>query len=484
MTNINYTPAGPIAAAFHQSTAFVKGIRGPVGSGKSISCCFEIMMRALEQERGSDGWARYRAVVIRNTYGELKTTTIKSWLEWFSEEVFGKVRWDSPITHSLSLGNKRTLEVMFLAVDRPEDAKKLLSLETSMVWINECREVPKAVIDAATGRCGRFPSAKSGVGCYYPGVIMDTNPPEDDHWYARLEAETPEDWGFFVQPGGLTPGAENLNWLTQTTDSLKLHLDHPDRLAQGRVYYERLLAGKNANWVDVYVNGNFGSISSDRPVFPEFNDQLHTSRTILGGYPGLPLYIGIDAGLTPAMVFAQVSATGQLRILDELIGENIGMVQFIDTMVNPLIAMKYPNYRIISIVDPACTQRAQSDESTVFKILKNKGLNPSTASTNSFYPRREAVAFFLNRLVDGQPAFILSATITKLRKALNGDYRFKRVQVSGEERFKDEPEKNMSSHCADSLQYLCLHHHNPGKADQKPRAAHTRKYKPTSSAGY
>jgi len=483
MSTIAYAPAGPIAKAFHESNAFVKGIRGPIGSSKSVTCCMEILMRALAQERGTDGWARYRAVAIRNTYGELKTTTIRTWLEWFPEEIFGKIRWDSPITHKLDLGDKRTLEVMFLAVDRPEDAKKLLSLETGVVWINEVREIPKAVIDAASGRCGRFPAAKSGVGCYYPGIIMDTNPSESDHWYAKLEAETPETWDFFVQPGGLTPEAENLNWLTQTTETLKLPLDHPNRLAQGRVYYERLVAGKDANWVDVYVNGNFGSISSDRPVFPEFNDQVHASRTILGGYPGLPLYIGVDAGLTPAMVFAQISATGQLRILDELIGENMGMVQFIETLVNPLIAMKYPNYKIISIVDPACTQRAQSDENTVFKILKSRGLNPSTAATNAFYPRREAVAFFLNRLVDGNPAFILSATVVKLRKALNGDYKYQRVQVSGEERYKDQPMKNMSSHVSDSLQYLCLHHHNPGRPEKARAIPSHNKYK-SGIAGY
>ena len=484
MSTVNYTPAGPIATAFHNSTAFVKGIRGPIGSGKSVSCCLEILIRALAQERGTDGWAHYRAVAIRNTYGELKTTTIRTWLEWFPEEIYGKVRWDSPITHKLDLGNQRTLEVMFLAVDRPEDAKKLLSLETSVVWVNEVREIPKAVIDAASGRVGRFPSAKSGVGCYYPGIIMDTNPCEQDAWYAKLEAETPENWEFFVQPGGLTAGAENLAWLTQTSDTLKLPLDHPDRLAKGRVYYERLVAGKDANWISVYVNGNFGSISSDRAVFPEFNDQLHTSRIELGGYPGLPLYVGIDAGLTPSMVFAQVSATGQLRILDELIGENMGMVQFIDTLANPLIARKYPQYKIISIVDPACTQRAQSDESTVFKILKMKGFNPSTASTNAFYPRREAVAHFLNRLVDGNPAFILSSTIIKLRKALNGDYKYQRVQASGEERYKDVPMKNMSSHCSDALQYLCLHHHSPGREDRKPRAFSAKKYQPASTAGY
>jgi len=39
------------------------------------------------------------------------------------------------------------LEVIFLALDRPEDVKKLLSLELTGVWINEARELPKSIID-------------------------------------------------------------------------------------------------------------------------------------------------------------------------------------------------------------------------------------------------------------------------------------------------------------------------------------------------
>ena len=35
--------------------SFFRGLRGPVGSGKSVSCCIEIFRRALKQEPGPDG---------------------------------------------------------------------------------------------------------------------------------------------------------------------------------------------------------------------------------------------------------------------------------------------------------------------------------------------------------------------------------------------------------------------------------------------
>jgi len=452
-------------------------------SGKSVACAMDLMIHALQQPRGNDGWARTRAVIVRNSYPELKSTTIKTWLEFFPEETFGKMNWGSPITQLMDLGDKRTLEAIFLAIDRPMDTKKLLSLETSYVWLNEVRELPKAVLDGASGRVGRYPSAKNGAGVFHPCLIMDTNPPADDHWFAELDKETPEDWEFFHQPGGLSLEAENLNWLNQDADTILLPFNHPDRLAKGRVYYERLIGGKDENWCKVYVHGEYGSTSADRPVFPEYSDKIHHSDQILGAYPALPLYLGWDFGLTPAVVIAQVSAKGQMRILDEVIGENIGLSQFIDTMVRPLIAMKYPKYKLISLHDPAGVQRSQADEVTCRQILKHKGMNPSAVGTNAFGPRREAVAYYLTRLIDGEPAFLLSSTVRQLRKGLSGDYKYMRINVPGEERYKDQPMKNMSSHVSDALQYLCIHHHNPGRPEKARAIPSHNKYK-SGIAGY
>jgi len=489
MSTIEYTPSGPVTTAFHQSNAFVRILVGPIGSGKSVACCMDMMMHALRQPRGSDGWARSRIVIVRNTYVELKSTTIKTWLEFFPEEIFGKFVWSTPLTHNMDLGDKRTCEVIFLAVDVPADVKKLLSLEVSWAFLNESRELSKSTLDAVTGRIGRYPSAKSGAGVYHPCVVCDSNPPADDHFIALLDAETPEDWEIFHQPSGLAEEAENLDWLNQDADSIKLPLGHPDRRARGRVYYERLIGGKDKNWCDVYVHGKYGSTSNDRPVYPEYNDAVHCSEQILNAYPKLPLYLGWDFGLTPACVIGQISIKGQLRILDEVVcgfeGSTMGLLQFINTQVKPLLDMKYPGYKIISLHDPAGVQRSQADEKTCRDVLKLQGMNPSAVGTNNFMPRRESVAFFLSRLIDGEPAFIMSPTVRYLRKGLRGDYKYQRIQVSGNEaRYRDEPMKNMVSHVNDALQYLCLHHHVPGREAVKPRSNKRVKYQPASSAGY
>ena len=59
---------------------------------------------------------------------------------------------------NFGLGDKTTveLEVIFLALDKQEDVKKLLSLELTGVWINEAREIPKSIVDACTMRVAAF----------------------------------------------------------------------------------------------------------------------------------------------------------------------------------------------------------------------------------------------------------------------------------------------------------------------------------------
>ena len=176
---------------------------GPVGSSKSSACCMEVFTRACEQ-KAFLGVRRSRWAVIRNTYPELKSTTIKTWMEWFG---FAQMRYDSPITSLINLplpdGTKVELEVMFFPMDRPEEIGKLKSLELTGAWINEVGEMPKAVLDMCTQRVGRFPAVRFG-GPSWTGVVMDTNPPDDDHFYYRMaEKEHPKDWAFFRQPGGL-----------------------------------------------------------------------------------------------------------------------------------------------------------------------------------------------------------------------------------------------------------------------------------------
>jgi hypothetical protein len=186
--------------------SFIRIIRGAVGSGKSTGMCAEIMRLAMCQEPAEDGWRYCKAGVVRNTYGELMTTTLATWRSIYPEEVFGPIRHGAPITHHIRIpgdnGNPGIdLLVEFMALDRVRDVKKLLSWEGSVIWFNELREVAKQIFDAATARVGRYPSkAQRGVNCTRAAILGDTNPPDEDHWLYALERDDPEGFAFFDQP--------------------------------------------------------------------------------------------------------------------------------------------------------------------------------------------------------------------------------------------------------------------------------------------
>jgi hypothetical protein len=461
-TVVEYNPS-PTLAKFHASNALVRGIRGPIGSGKSVGCCWEIWTRAQEQ-RAHRGVRRSRWVATRNTYGELLTTTIKTWLDWFPEDRFGKVVYGAPITHVLTWeaedGTKVELEMWFLALDRPEHIKKLLSLEITGAWMNEAREQPKAILDGLTGRVGRFPMAQDG-GASWSGVIMDTNPPDDDHWwYALAELNRPDNYAFWSQPPGDSDDAENLDWLLQSPETMQLPVGHPVRRAAGRQYYERLKGGKTDQWIKVYVKGQYGTVQDGKPVYTEWNDNLHVKE--IQPLQGVQLRIGLDFGLTPAAVITQTDAKGRLLVLDELCGDDMGIRQFLEDVLIPHLVAVYPEHwkkkdeLVLCIGDPAGEQKAQTDERSCYDEVRAKKLKIRAAKSNAWLPRRGAVAWYLSKLTGGQAMFLLDPCCGVTRKGFNGGYKYRRLKVAGEDRYTDEPHKNRYSHPHDALQYAAM----------------------------
>ena len=160
-------------------------------------------------------------------------------------------------------------EWLLLPMENPEDQRRLLSSQLTGAWMSEAIEMDTNLIPAISGRCGRYPSGRQGVASW-SGIVADTNmPQEGSDWYNLMEVNTPADMMVFIQPGGLEPNAENLNWLTQTADSLKFPIDHPTRLAQGRKYYERLSRGSSPAWITRYVHAQYGEDPSGTAVFRE-----------------------------------------------------------------------------------------------------------------------------------------------------------------------------------------------------------------------
>lgn len=443
--NIEYT-AHPTLAEFHADDSRYRGVRGPRNSGKSTGMSIEIFSRASRQVPGPDGVRRTRWAVVRNTYRELEDTTVKTWLRWFREDVFGRFNYRNMVHHIKY--NDIDMEVIFRALDRVDDIKKLLSLEVTGAWFNEAREIPFSIVEAMDDAIARYPSVMEG-GCTWAGIMLDTNPPDQDHWWYRLaEVERPKGWRFWSQPPAiirdeegqwqLNPLAENLEWMD----------------GGGNWYMDRI-AGKSLEHILCYYGNQYIFVKEGRSVYPEYHDEVHCSKDVLRIEEGLPVYVGIDFGLTPAAVFGQRLTNGRWHWIDEVCTQDMGTVRFCEILA-PKLRSEYKDHELHIYGDPAGDTRSQTDEKTPFQILWANGIPAQIAPSNDFTLRRESVSVPLSRMIDGVPMLMISPKCEMTRKAMAGGYHYKKMKVSGEEKFHDKPNKNIYSHPAEAAQYMML----------------------------
>ena len=356
---------------------------GPVGSGKSVGCCVALymLMRAFDSAGLPSRW-----VVVRNTYRELEDTTFRTWEDWFGR--YGSFMRQN-MTYTYDFRHRH--EVLFRALDRPQDVGKLLSLEISGAWLNEVREIPRAIFDMVQTRIGRYPRREAYGDDIPPfSLLMDSNPMDDFHWYYRLAEEVrPGNAAFYRQPGGLTSDAENIANLP------------PD-------YYPNIALGKDEAWIKVYVDGEYGFAVDGKPVWPAFKDSRHVAQETLKT-AGRRIICGMDFGLTPAAVFVEQGPTGQYQVLSEVVTDDVAADEF-GPLVLAHVAEAYPGQEIEYWGDPAGSQRSQADKNTPFRVLATQGIacQPAIADSakpNDFDIRVKAVSQLLLKLdMAGDPS--------------------------------------------------------------------------------
>jgi len=446
------TPTGFDA---HLDNSFVRCIMGPYGSGKSTWAINEMVRRACDMPKWSyGGRRRSRWAVVRNTTGELVSTTLQTWLGWFDSlgDIYKRQKPILTYEHTFNDGHGIVeLEILFMPLDKPEQVRKIKSLELTGAYINEMCEVPKAVLEHMTGRVGRYPSREQCPEPYWHGIIGDTNAPDSDHWIPKdFETKRISGYRLFKQPPALLKDSHG-DWIVnQDADNVK-NLPSDD-------YYLKLAGGKSQEFIKVFCLGQYGTVGTGKLVYPEFNPDLHAVEH-LEAIQGEPLYIGWDFGLTPACVVCQLSARGQLRVLKEYVAEDMGIRTFAEAVVIPGLKRDFPYCKVgKSVGDPAGMARSDiMEEMSCIGELCSLGIETVAAQTNDIDPRLGSVRFFLNRMVDGKPCFVLDKTqCPMLFKGFVKDYVYNRIAVVGEERYKDKPNKNMASHSMDALGYDCL----------------------------
>jgi hypothetical protein len=430
---LQYHPI-PSAVRVHRSTARVKAICGPVGSGKTSVACWEFLMRAI------DAPVALRGCVIRESYRELHDSTRQTFEEWF-ENLEGYYYKESDEMAQVALtgpnGVQYTHELFFRACRRERDASKLLSTEFGFVWLEEVvpafsargvmgQGLPRGVFDVAQMRMRQ-------KGVKRLTLLVTFNPPSPRHWtYKEFFQTTPADmqrksYALFRQPPR----------------------ENAQNLPQG--YYELLEETLPPDLARRMINGEVVTTYEGERVFPECRDGWHVVDHV-EPLPNLPLICGQDYGLTPVMLITQITPGGQWRWLREIQLWNAGIRRFVEFAV-PIIKNEFPGYKVQTVwQDPqGGNQRSQVDETTCAEILRAAGFTVRDGN-NNFTLRKELIKQRLEMAPNGEPGVLISRYGCPIAsEGMLGGYRYPKT---ADGLVGSLPIKNEFSHVCDCAQMI------------------------------
>lgn len=451
---LNYA-AYPTQARFHASNTFVRVLLGPVGGGKSSSTWIELFCKACAEHANADGVRSSVHLCVRDTYAELKTTTVKDFISWFGK--VANIVYDSPIRArvALDLPDGTTLDwnVWFLSVDGGENSLNILrGMQISAAYINEGHSISGDVYEVVMTRLGRYrPAGKDPKWC---GMIVDSNFGWSGCFLHEKFKVFDPDWEFFIQPPAVLYDTRAGKW------ELNPHAENLENLREG--YYSKML-GMSTKYISQFLANRWVIRQSDKPVWEAYNPTAHMRNGKPPVDRSLPLLIGMDFGLHVACVLGQLDRNGQLVVLGELWDDDADLETFLDTKLIPVLRSVFMHMPVLLCGDPAGMGRSQHTKRTSFDIITKRRIKAVPAVTNDFPKRVAAVNRFLTRR---EGFAVYSQTCKRLIEALEGAYGFKkRSDGTG---YHDFADKNKWSHIADALQYLALYASEGSAYDVNP----------------
>ena len=129
----------------------------------------------------------------------------------------------------------------------------------------------------------------------------------------------PDNWSFYTQPAGM---------LEVKNKEGEIEDYEPNKKAENtknmlETYYPNLIRGKTKSWIDVYVMNRLGHIQDGKPVYPMFASEVHIAEEEIPIAANMPVYVGVDFGLTPAAVLGQ-KVRGRWFLQSEIVAVAMG----------------------------------------------------------------------------------------------------------------------------------------------------------------
>lgn len=439
---IYYWP-GPTARTAHDSKARVKYVWGPIRTGKSVWLCWRFYYLACRAARQG---LSLRGIILRDTYRNLKDTTLKTWDEWFSP--LSRVSESEPRTIKLRVDENPDIEheLLFRHGQTAADAVNFLSSEYGFIGLEEIGPafftssgvtsagIAEEVFDMAISRL-----VQKGID--RPELAMTSNPPPIQHWASRRLIDAKPDF------------LKALNWEHYwfPPEENKQHL------REG--FYEELLKSLPPWVADRLVRGLRVAIYAGLPIFQkDFSERLHV-RDDLKPIPGLPLTLCVDSsGLAPAALFTQVDHKGrwlwlhelQAGFLDGKLVEQIGAKRFAQ-MCNLIAGEQFPGWKFkTGWGDPFRLEaKSDTDEKSWQQFFRAEGFELSPG-VRTITDRIEGIRERLTTLIDGQPGLLINRQGCPLAiEALAGGYRWGLDPVASRITGA-EPVKDIFSHTMDA----------------------------------
>ena len=246
-----------------------------------------------------------------------------------------------------------------------------------------------------------------------------------------------------------------------------------------KVYYLHYAAdpGKSYEWRDARrgkaipedqwdreMEGDIRSFDGES-VYPQYRADIHTSTSRIP-FPSVSkarhVLAGWDCGNTthPAGVVANITSRGQIQILMEFAPTYACfMTEFAPKWNAMLAELKGENQAVnVSYVcDPAGFARQGNTGESAADEARKYGIK-LVRSTNNTEMRRGLLTKCLSETIEGGfPRIVIDEKMCPmLCQALAGGYQWKDNGLEGGERMLREPNKNIYSHVAESLEYLVI----------------------------
>lgn len=410
MSEAAYQP-NPTQVKAHVSNKKIKGFKGSKGSGKTRWMVEECIALSYEFP-GNNG------VIARLDLGDLKETTMKFFFDFCPPQM---ILDHNKAEHWVLLRSADPKKPSRIKFAHAKDAKSFESGEIGFFALDEADEIPYETFKTLRTRL-----RLKGVAQY---GLLAFNPTDKFHWI----------YHFFVKEMN-AKRAKTRELFSNTTEENMVNLpsDYMDVL---RDTYE-------GDELKRYLYGEWGAITNDWAVWPEFRESIHVAKEPILPVAGIPIIRAHDFGMTAACSFHQF-VDGVWNVLHPEVQEfGKGAEQFAP-IVNQLSFNNYRDSAFIDVSEPFAGNRSTADASrTCQKVYADHGINLKI-DNNPWSDRVGCVAKALTRLVDGKAMMQIDPRNEIIIGGMSGAYKYEKgTSVKTAHAIQD----NDYTHLMDTLQ--------------------------------